>query len=359
MAAAASAAAARAANGDLKKPDYILLLTALLAAALTSCLPEHGRQGQQEEGRIVSIPRILTDSSIAFTQNQVHLDIDTFMRTLNISLHYDLPRTAFPVVKKFSDTLTETAFLFELKADGQSILSDYLTNENKYGIHLAEGPMRYTTDTMNLATPGTADLYVPFYAFYHLKKGLHNMEVTVSQDIFRSNHTSDVPCYDSVFNHPSVCQVRYRSAKQLVRCTARFKMVVPSLHRTVLYTNRIEVKNDSTFNPYSSDNTLWKSSLPDVYWSVLYPLRHSYANSDYETSTTEYTRRDTVNLYHYSTTDSVCFAVYDHDGLSRDDGLGYKNFCLHDLIVHKGLNTTFWYIKTFSLDADYRGIVNP
>lgn len=327
--------------------------------ALISCLPQQGRQEQGQEGSIAFIPRTLTDSSIAFTQKQASLGIDTFMRTLNISLHYDFPRSAFPVIKKFSDTLTETAFLFELKADGQTILSDYLTDKNKYGIQLSEGPMRYTTDTMNLETPGTADIYIPFYAFHNLKKGLHNMEVAVSQSIFRSNHTKDVRCYDSVFNHPSVCQIRYRAAKQLVRCTATFKMMVPALHQTVLYTNRIEVRNDPIFNPYASDNTLWKSPLPDVYWSVFYPLRHSYASSDYKSSTIEYTRRDTVNLYHYATTDSVCFAVYDHDALSRDDGLGYKNVCLQDLIIRKGLNTAFWYIKTFSLDADYRGIVNP
>lgn len=301
----------------------------------------------------------MSDSSVAFTQKQVRLAIDTFMRTLDISLIYDFPKnTPFPINRQFSDTLTETAFLFELKADGQTILSDYIRNEHMLGINLAEKPMRFVTDTMDLASPGTAGISIPLYAFHHLRKGLHNMEVTVSQEVFRSNHTTEIPCYDSIFRHPSTCHVLHHATRQIVRCTARFKMVVPALHHTVLYSNRIEVKNDSTFNPYSSDNTLWKSSLPDIYWSVMYPLGRGYARSYYETSTTEYTRRDTVNLYHYSTTDSICFAVYDHDALSSDDGLGYKNFCLQDLIIHKGLNTTFWYIKTFSLDADYKGLVN-
>lgn len=301
----------------------------------------------------------MSDSSIAFVQKQVRLSIDTFIRTLNINLVYDFPRNAFPVNREFSDTLTETAFLFELKADGQTIFSDYLKDENKFGTQHAERPMRYATDTMNLATPGMAGISIPFYAFHHVKKGLHNMQVTVSQYVFRSNHSTEIPCYDSIFNHPSTCHILHRAPRQLVRCTAHFKVMVPALHHTVLCSNRIEVKNDSTFNPYSSDNTIWKSPLPDVYWSVMYPLGHGYADSDYESSTIEYTRRDTVNLYHYSTTDSVCFAVYDHDNLSRDDGLGYKDCCLQDLIKHKGLNTTFWYIKVFSLDADYKGIVNP
>lgn len=329
---------------------------------LTSCY----RYNPSEEIKLSPVSLSYSESSEPFKQNQAILQIDTGSKFLYITLKCKLPKsTAFPIDKEHKDTLTETGFLFDLMADGQPVFSGFKTKGDQYGWgrfkameNVAEA-IQYKTDTINLLKEGSVSLEIPFYAFYKLKKGVHNFELKVTQTVFRSNHETEIPCYDSTFKHMSHRSIRHRANKSFINCKATFKLNIPALHHTELYANGIEIKNDSTFNPYSCDNTLWKSSLPDVYWAIFYPLNNYYSSSDYVSSTIAYTKQDTFSLYHYSLSDSVCFAVYDHDNLSRDDGLGFKDFCLNDIIKGKGVNATFYHVKSFSVKVDYKGISNP
>jgi hypothetical protein len=329
---------------------------------LTSCY----RYNPSEETKLNSVPFTYSEKSEPFKQNEVMLQIDTGAHFLYVTLKYKLPKsTSFPINKEHNDTLTETGFLFDFMADGQPILSGYKTRGNRYGWgrfkameNVAEA-IQYKTDTVNLAKEESVSVQIPFYAFYKLKKGVHTFEIKVTQTVFRSNKDIEIPYYDSTFKHISSRYVRFRANKSFINCKAKFKLNVPALLHTELYSNGIEIKNDSTFNPYTCDNTIWKSSLPDVYWAVFYPLNNYYTSSDYVPSTIEYTKLDTFSLYHYDLNDSICFAVYDHDNLSSDDGLGFKNFCIKDVIKDKGINTTFYHVKTFSVKAAHLGIANP
>lgn len=338
------------------------LLCGIMSMAWVSCVhPPH----TDEPAKVVPVPYTFSQNSPSFSQKHVLLNIDSVNHLLRISLLCQFPKNApFPLNKTYADTLTQTGFLLEFTADGQPVLSAYNSEEAWRTVRGFPGrvdnvdvPLVFKTDTISLLS-GSALIELPYYAFHRLKQGVHQVTLRISQHICRSPQPIEVPCYDSVFKHPSTCRILNRAEKQLVYGTVHFKVYVPPLHETMLYSNRIEIKNDSTFNPYTCDNTLWKSPLPDIYWAVYYPTDHYYTSSGYETSTITYTKADTFRVYHYGANDSIGLAVYDHDNLSRDDGLGYKIFCIQDLIRRKGVTTSFDHVKIFSIKAEYKGLVN-
>ena len=106
------------------------------------------------------------------------------------------------------------------------------------------------------------------------------------------------------------------------------------------------------------DNTLWNSSYPDIYWTMLYPKNKPYARTPYETSTDQYVAHDTFKLYHYYPNDSIGFAVYDHDNLSRDDGLGYWHGSMKSLADTSAGKIAFGNVGSFNVLVQKKGIVN-
>ena len=109
---------------------------------------------------------------------------------------------------------------------------------------------------------------------------------------------------------------------------------------------------------FDLDQSPIESSYPDIYWSIYYPVDHFYTKTNYETSTDKYKGHDTIDLYHYYQNDSINIGVYDHDDLSRDDGLGWWTGELKRLSAHPINRITFGNVKLFDVKVENKGIVN-
>lgn len=294
--------------------------------------------------------------SAFFNKKNMSFSIDSLNNTLFIHLTInqikDLP---FPVNSTHNDTLTNTAFHFDLYSNGKLISSDYCSLKNtlswRNDSSQTSHELSLLSDTINLMSSNNLTIEIPFYAFHNLKKGRQNIELNMWQDIF-TGQVQTVNKEGSPVSH-------YLSAKQsLLNAKVKFEIELPAIYESMIYGQGLKLKNDSTFSPAGMDNTLWNSSYPDIYWSVFYPDNKFYAQTPYETSTDEYVAHDTFRLYHYYQNDSIGFGVYDHDNLSRDDGLGFWYGSLNGLSGHPVTRIGFGNVKTFDVIIEKKGVIN-
>jgi len=268
------------------------------------------------------IPYIVLSKSAAFSNKYITLTIDSSANSIRIKMQLssikDLP---IPINKK-GDTLFGTSFHFDFYCDNKMIKSEFNKHRqtnylNKDSASTADN-LCFVSDTIYLNAPNELIYELPMHALYSLKKGKQAIELRIRQSTFTiDKRTSKI---DSTWKHADL----YNSTC-LFDAKIKFDINIPTIYKTTIYGFGLQLKNDSTFSPAGMDNTIWKSSYPDIYWTIYYPANTFYAQTAYQSSTDRYTDRDTFNLYHYYLEDSLGLGVFDHDNLSRDDGLGYWN----------------------------------
>jgi len=256
-----------------------------------------------------------------FNKKNTTLTIDTLNNLLLIKLTLnqmsDIP---FPIDKKDKDTLNQTAFNFDFYTNGKIILSDYKKNKNtlRWQTDSSEknNNLRFVSDTLYLT--GSNEIYyeIPFHVFHNLKQGKQTIELRIWQNTFKGTG-HEIKTADNRYNY---CNYATKCAFD---ARVKFDLIIPPIYKSSVYGFGLQLKNDSTFSPAGMDNTIWNSSYPDIYWTLYYPTNQFYAQTSYQKSTDVYTDSDTFDLYHYYLNDSIGIGVYDHDDLSRDDGLGY------------------------------------
>ncbi|MCE9538228.1 MAG: hypothetical protein K8R85_03300 [Bacteroidetes bacterium] len=298
---------------------------------------------------------VLKKSSF-FNEKNISFSIDSLNNVLYVRLTVNgLKIFPFPVDKKSKDTLFKTAFNFVFYSDSKIIVSDYPVMKNTFRYFIdtlaTAKNMSFSTDTVDLRNSNDLLIQIPFYAFHNLKRGKHIIELAVSQALF----TDEV----SIVNTDNSSRyVHAYATKPLINARVKFEIVVPPIYKSIIYGLGLELKNDSSFSPAGMDNTIWKSSYPDIYWAILYPKNEFYAQTPYETSTAKYVGHDTFNLYHYHVNDSIGFGVYDHDYLSRDDGLGYCWGSLNNLKETEYKRLKFGNVHHFDLKVKDGKMVN-
>lgn len=294
--------------------------------------------------------------SAFFNEKNTSFSIDSLNNTLRIKLIInELRNFPFPISQKYKDTLFKTAFNFDLYCKGKIIVSDYPIMKNTFRYFKDTLPsannLSFSTDTVDLRRSNELQLSIPFYAFHNLKKGKQTIELVISQSLF-----TDVICIKNSDN--SYKNIHLNATKPLLNARMKFDIHIPPIYKSIIYGHGLELRNDSTFSPLGMDNTVWKSSYPDIYWAILYPQYEFYVQTPYETSTARYCAHDTFNLYHYSVNDSVGFGVYDHDNLSRDDGLGYWWGSLNNLKKTEYKRLKFGNVHHFDLKMKDAGVIN-
>ena len=256
-----------------------------------------------------------------FNKKNTTLTIDSLNNFLIIKLTLnsmrDLP---FPINLKDKDTLNQTAFNFDFYSNGKIILSDYKKNKNSFRWQTdsseTSNQLTFVSDTLYMPVLNEIVYEIPFHVFQNLKHGNQTIELRIWQNTFKGT-AHEVLTKDNKYNY---CNY---ATKCLLEARVKFDITIPSIYQSTVYGFGLQLKNDSTFSPAGMDNTLWNSSYPDIYWILYYPTDKFYAQTDYQKSTDTYTTSDTFDLYHYYLNDSFGIGVYDHDDLSRDDGLGY------------------------------------
>lgn len=307
-----------------------------------------------------SVPKPINYSvlqkSTFFNRKNISFSLDSLNNNLLVLLKInELKNFPFPINQQYKDTLFKTAFVFDFYYNNKIIISDYRPLKNTFRYFKDTLPtsedLRFITDTVNLRNYNELQFQIPFYAFHNLKRGKRIIELAISQTVF-----TDEACI--INPDSSLDYVHVYAKKPLLNARLKFEMNIPPIYKSIIYGQGLKLKNDSTFSPAGMDNTIWKSSYPDIYWAIIYPENEFYAQTPYETSTDTYKAHDTFNLYHYYINDSVGFGVYDHDNLSRDDGMGYWWGTLNDLKKAEHNRLTFGNVEYFNLKLKEGKMVN-
>lgn len=322
------------------------------ALFLNSC--ENGGYNKKKVPKPVKYS--VEQKSAFFNAKNISFSIDSLDNKVYIKLTInELTNFPFPVNKKYKDTLFKTAFNFTFYSNNKIIISDYPVLKNSFRFFKDTLPsaanLSVSTDTVDLRESNTLWIPIPMFTFHNLKRGKQPIELTMSQTVF-----TDIACI--VNPDSSLAYIHLYETKSLLNARVKFEIDVPPIYKSALYGLGLELKNDSTFSPAGMDNTIWNSSYPDLYWTIIYPKNELYAQTPFEPSTDKYTARDTFNLYHYYSNDSIGFGVYDHDYLSRDHGLGTWWGSLNNLKKTEYKRLKFGNVHHFDLKVKDGGIVN-
>lgn len=330
----------------------LFLFLVIFVFSFFSCLNSH--YDKKAEPKPVSYS--VLNRSNYFNKNNISFSIDSLNNILFAKLSIkELKNFPFPINSQYHDTLFKTAFTFDFYCNNKIITSDYHIFKNTFRYYTdtlsTAKNLSLTTDTIDLRKANELQIQIPFYAFHNLKKGKQIIEIAMSQTTF----TDEV----RVMNHDSSYSYKHILAvKPLMNARVKFEMNVPEIFKSIIYGRGLVLRNDSTFSPAGMDNTLWKSSYPDIYWTINYPKNEYYVQTTYEPCTDRYTKHDTFNLYHYSTNDSIGFDVFDHDDLSRDDFLGSWWGSLNDLEKKEYKRLKFDNVQSFDLSVKAIGVIN-
>ena len=331
------------------KIHFITLL--LLLFSLSSCI----RERNYDVKTATPVPYTQASKTAAFTSAFTSLTLDSINNVLLINLTIkNTNKIQFPVNRQYNDTLTHTAFNFDFIHNGNIIMSDYSSLKNtlrwEKDTSVNNDLLRITTDTSDLTEGYSFSLKLPYYAFHQIKSGKQRFTLKVYQTLFMDELRLKT---DSTYKY-----LKVYDPKQLFATEIEFELNIPKIYKSTLYGFGLQLRNDSTFSPVGMDNTIWNSSYPDIYWAVFYPTDMIYAQTPYQKSTDRYEGKDTFILYHYYKNDSIGIGVYDHDNLSRDDGLGYKEVELRSMVRKYPKRISFDAIKWMDLKLQQGTTVN-
>ncbi len=328
------------------------LLVLLFTLFFFGCVNSH--HDERFESKPVSYS-VLSRSSY-FNKNNISFSIDSLDNSLLFTLTIKkLKNFPFPINSQYHDTLFKTAFSFDFFCNNKIITSDYQKLKNTFRYYTdtlsSAKDLRHLSDTIDLRSDNSISFKIPFYAFHNLKKGKQTIEIGMSQTTFTDEVRVLNPDSSSSYKH-------IIALRPLMNARVKFEINIPEIYKSIIYGRGLVLRNDSTFSPAGMDNTLWKSSYPDIYWTINYPKNEYYAQTPYEPCTDRYIAHDTFNLYHYYANDSIGFGVFDHDGLSKDDWMGTWWGSLIDLQKKEYKRLKFDDVQSFDLSVKALGVIN-
>jgi hypothetical protein len=302
-----------------------------------------------------SIPYQVVSKSADFNTKYLSFTIDSLENSIIIKLNLKGNNACAIPINKRGDTLFGTAFHFDFYSGNKIIESEFSkykrTNYWKEDTLTTANNLSFVSDTIYLNSSNELIYEFPLYALYNLKKGKQTIEIRIWQNMFTIDKQKMK--VDSTWKYEDLY-----TKTCLFDAKIKFEINVPAIYRSTIYGFGLQLKNDSTFSPVGMDNTIWKSSYPDIYWTIYYPANAFYVHTNYQLSTDKYTGKDTFNLYHYFLNDSIGIGVFDHDNLSRDDVLGFWEGEMDYLRRQPLRRIKFGNIKWFDIKLNKATIIN-
>lgn len=317
-----------------KKLLLICLFFVALLLLFNSCVDNNYHEQNDEKSqeeimkemyKNVTVPLTETGSVMAKKQisfASVNLDEMQIKFEFNIKA---FEKNEIPVSATKQDTFSESIFFVEYYFNNQPIKVDPEMLENFYAFNstyklMSDSSLKFKSDPIKLKYQNKTSISIPIYLLKNYKADETGaITIKVWQDYFLANEKMIT---QKIMNVPVNKYVRDTLHKTLISAEYNFAFTMPVVYKSEIICDSIILQNDKNWSPAGSDNTLWKSTYPDIYFSIanLYGQRES--SSVVEHSTDTFTYGDSLSLYHYKTNESFYIDVWDHDNLSKDDLLG-------------------------------------
>ena len=251
------------------------------------------------------------------------------------------------------DTLQSTIFKMQLLCNGKLMVPDLI--KGRFTSCEDSSCVFYTSFT-RLKTNMLDKIEIPLYALKNFPaKSKVQLQLRLWQDCFVGE---EIWTKRKIGNYESTYIYRDTLYKKLVDNVYSFSVTVPEIYKTSIVCDSIILQNDTTWNPYGSDNTIWNSSLPDIYFSVLDEFWNEQLSSHIEKSCSIFNTPDTLAYYHYKPDEIIRISVYDHDNLSRDDVLGSWKGSLDKVKNRMRYRLKFDHVEEFYLHKIEKGKQN-
>ncbi len=295
---------------------------------------------------IVSVSCIRTDStSVKYnlsSQNDFakktrsEFYIDTAEQSLIITVVInDVSAIKFPIHPQTKDTFRYSVLRFDFFEGTRPIEAmdckcsfSYSGFSNTLPYSLAAKTLSFVTDTINLSVPQRITFRLPFFHLRNLSAGQKNLTLKIKNDEFYSDQKKK----EKIINgERRTVYERERMSGEGMHVLLAYPFKMPKVYSSIFICDKITLQNDSSWSPSGSDFTIFRSSLPDIYYEIYTPANFTHHRSQFQKSTIEFNRQDTCTLYFYSPGDSLTIGVFDHDNFSRDDGLGSIRCTIKDL----------------------------
>lgn len=251
------------------------------------------------------------------------------------------------------DTLESTIFNMQLLCNGKLMNPDLV--KGRFTVCNDSSCIFYSA-AVPLKSNMVDRIEIPLYALKDYPAGSKvQLQIRLWQDCFVGE---EIWTKKKIGNYESTFIYRDTLYKKLIDNVYSFSVTVPEIYKTQIVCDSIKLQNDTAWSPLGSDNTIWKSSLPDIYFCVSDEFWNEQSRSHTEKSSSSFDVPDTLNYYHYDDNAVFRIEVLDHDNLSRDDVLGTWKGRLGGLSNKKRYLLKFGHIDKFYVKKIENGLQN-
>jgi len=273
----------------------------------------------------------------------------------------NFPKQLIPVSSATRDTCTNTCFNLEFFYNNQPLQVELNPLKHRWVyrngfVTKNNNSLDHTTSIKGLNKDRYIEVEVPLFAF---SKFPANKQITIDVHVWQDYFLSEEKL-KKITENGFEREVYYRDTlkTKLIDNTYSFTLTVPAIYKSDIICDSIVLQNDSIWNPYGSDNTLWKSTLPDIYFAIHDLYNNIQGSSAVEKSTAKFTVGDTVPYYHYVEKEPFYINVYDFDMLSKNDLLGWKKEKIDKFSNNKNYCLKFGHVDQFCFRRRYFGKIN-
>ncbi len=273
----------------------------------------------------------------------------------------DLPKFLIPLSPNKKDTFLNTNYNLSFTCNNQPLkivlnpIKHRWFYRNNFGAE-ADSLLDHTTNINKLNKDKYIEVRFPLFALskFPANKAI-NIDVHVWQDYFLSEEKQKPELVDK---NSFSSYYRDTLKVKLIDNIYSFQVTIPAIYKTDIICDSIVLQNDSAWTPAGSDNTLWKSTYPDIYFSINDLYNTTQGSSTVEKSTAKFTVGDTVPYYHYKEKETFYIEVYDFDMLSKNDLLGWKKTNLSKFVEAQNYILKFGHVNQFCFRKKSFGKIN-
>ena len=284
------------------------------------------------------------------------------VRNMTLFLEFDLSGLSYNMAPKTQqDTFPRTSFNLSFTSNNQPLKVEMNPQKHGWfyrnGIGTKEtGLLDQTSDNKELGIARTIEVSVPLFAFakYPANQKVF-IDVHLWQDFFITRDKPGKMIQNGV-EYPTFTSDTLKT--KLIDNVYSFALTVPEIYKSDIVCDSIVLQDDANWSPYGSDNTIWKSSLPDIYFAIHDMNGLIQGSSNVEKSTAVYTIGDTIPYYHYREKERFSICVSDWDMLSKNDVLGYWNGYTTRFTNNKNYALKFDHVQKFCFRRKYYGKIN-